>query len=269
VQGARNARALSGQQLEIIEENGVPVLRIIGEQAAPAPAAASGRVTEPIAGLYESIDPSFRPQGWTFVDTPPHPHPDHPTWVQIRTDVTGPNGTSGWIERSYDTATKTVVMENAFLNNLPSWVEAGTPLRQGRGTPTVAYLTMRLMRMLGVGFGDARVVKMSTIQNIEAVMQLEQMHRNGTPYQQAVAQTHSVQYATTSIQQSGSTITSVNIDTSGAWRWRLSDMMDHFRMPPAERQALFARYGLTANDEVLVNYDILINVSPHPTANRP
>jgi hypothetical protein len=270
VQGARNTRALSGQQLEIVEQNGVPVLRIVGDQT-PAPAAAtSGRVTEPIPGLYESIDPSFRPQGWTFRDTGPHPHPDHPTWVQIRTEVTGPNGTRGWIERSYDPATKTVVMENAFLSDLPSWVEAGMPLRQGRGTPTVSYLTMRLMRMLGVGFGEPRVVKMSTIQNIEAVMQLEQMRRNGVSYQQAVAQTHSVQYATTSIQQSGSTITSVNIDTAGAFRWRLSAMMDHFNMPPAERQALFARYGLTANDEVLVNYDIIINVSPHPTAqNRP
>ncbi|HZJ64435.1 MAG TPA: hypothetical protein VFD36_13030 [Kofleriaceae bacterium] len=223
-------------------------------------------MTEPIPGLYESIDPAFRPQGWQFHDTPPHPHPDHPGWVQIRTEVTAPNGTTGWIERSYDAATKTVVMENAFLSDLPSWIEAGIPLRQGRGTPTVSYLTMRLMRMLGVGFGETRVVKMSTIQNIEAVMQLEQMRRNGIPVQQGVAQTHSVQYATTSIQQSGQTITGVNIDTSNAFQWRLSQMMDHFNMPQAERQTLFQRYGLTANDEVMVNYDIIINVSPVPTA---
>jgi hypothetical protein len=262
VQGARNARALVGKPLEIVEENGVPVLRIAGEQA-PAPAT-TGRVTEPIPGLYDSIDPSFRPQGWQFRDTPPHPHPDHPQWVQVRTEVTAPNGTSGWIERSYDPNTKTLVMENAFLSDLPSWVEAGVPLKQGKGTPTVAYLTMRLMKMLGVGFGETKVVKMSTIQNIEAVMQLEQMKRSGIPYEQGVAQTHSVQYATTSIQQSGQSITNVKIDMSNAWRWKLSDMMDHFRMPEAERQALFAKYGLTANDEVLVNYDILLNVAPFP-----
>jgi hypothetical protein len=266
VQGARNARALSGQQLEIVEQNGVPVLRIVGDTT-PAPAAASsGRVTEPIPGLYESIDPSVRPQGWQFVDEGPRPHRAHPNWVQIITRVRGPNGETGVIDRSYDAATRTLVMENAFLNDLPTWIEAGIPLRQGRGTPTVTYLTMRQMRMLGVGFGETRVVKMSTIQNVEAVMQLEQLRRSGVSYQQGVAQTHSVQYATTSIQQSGQTITGVSIDTSGAWPWRLSAMMDHFNMPQAERQALFARYGLTANDEVLVNYDIIINVAPHPTA---
>ena len=155
-------------------------------------------------------------------------------------------------------------MENAFLSDLPSWVEAGVPLKQGKGTPTVAYLTMRLMKMLGVGFGETKVVKMSTIQNIEAVMQLEQMKRSGIPYEQGVGQTHSVQYATTSIQQSGQSVTSATIDMSNAWRWKLSDMMDHFRMPEAERQALFAKYGLTPNDEVLVNYDILLKVAPFP-----
>jgi len=101
------------------------------------------------------------------------------------------------------------------------------------------------------------------------VMQLEQMRRNGIPYQQGVAQTHSVQYATTGIQQSGQTITGVSIDTSGAWQIRLSQLMDHFNMPQAERQALFAKYGLTANDEVLANYDILINVAPFPAQPRP
>jgi hypothetical protein len=262
VQGARNARSLSGKPLEVVEENGVPVLRIVGEQA-PAPAA-TGRVTEPIPGLYDSIDPKFRPAGWQFHDTPPHPHPDHPQWVQIRTDITAPDGTTGWIERSYDPASKTLVMENAFLNQLPSWVEAGVPLKQGKGTPTVAYLTMRLMKMLGVGFGETRTVKMSTIQNIEAVMQLEQLKRTGVPYEQGVGKTHSVQYATTSIQQSGQSITNVRIDMSNTWRWKLSEMMDHFRMPETERQALFAKYGLTANDEVLVNYDVLIDVSPVP-----
>src|SRR5262249_22781503 len=208
------------------------------------PGATSGRVTEPIPGLYESIDPNVTPTGWHFSDTPPHEHPDHPGWVQVRTEIVAPDGSAGWIERSYDPKTKTLVMENAFLKELPSWIEAGKPLKDGKGTPTVAYLTMRQMKMLGAKFGETKVVKMSTIQNIEAVMQLEQMKRNGIPYEQGVAKTHSVTYATTSIQQSGQMITTVKIDTSGAWPWRLSEMMDHFRMPEAERQALFAKYGL-------------------------
>src|SRR5262249_42250181 len=103
VRGARNARSLSGRQLEIGEENGAPVLRSSGEHAR-TPRAGTGRVPEPIPGLYQSIDPSFRPQGWQFHDTGPHPHPQHPGWVQIRTEVVAPNGKTGWIERSYDAA---------------------------------------------------------------------------------------------------------------------------------------------------------------------
>ena len=57
---------------------------------------------------------------------------------------------------------------------------------------------------------------MSTIQNIEAVMQLEQMKRNGLPYEQGVGKTHSVTYATTSIQQSGQMIGRVSCDASSS-----------------------------------------------------
>jgi hypothetical protein len=263
VQGARNTRALTGQPLEIVEEGGVPVLRVVGETAQVP--VTTGRVTEPIPGLYESIDPSFRPPGWQFVDTPPHPHLENPQWVQITTQVTAPDGSTGLIERSYDATTRTLIMENAFLNRLPGWIDAGVPLREGRGTPTVAYLTMRLMKMFGIAYGETNVVKMSTIQNVEAVMQLEQLRRAGVPYEQGVAQTHSVQYATTSIQQSGQTITGVAIDMSNRFYWRLSDMMNHFDMPETERQRLFALYGLTADDRVMVNYDILIHVAPFPT----
>jgi hypothetical protein len=52
-------------------------------------------------------------------------------------------------------------------------------------------------------------------------MQLEQMKRAGIPYDQGVAKTHSVQYARTSIQQSGQTIIGVRIDTSRAFLWKL------------------------------------------------
>lgn len=224
----------------------------------------SGRVTEPVSGLYESIDPSFTPPGWHFADKPPYEHPRHPGWIRIRTEVVAPDGSFGVIERSYDPKTKTLIMENAFLKDLPSWIEAGRPLKDGKGTPTVAYLTMRQMKMLGAKFGETRTVKMSTIQNIEAVMQLEQMKRDGIPYVQGVAKTHSVTYATTSIQQSGQMIIDVKIDTSGAWPWQLSDMMDHFAMPEAERRALFVKYGLAPTDTVMVNYDIYIDVAPYP-----
>jgi hypothetical protein len=227
-----------------------------------AAATTQGRVNEPVPGLYDSIDPDFVPPGWRFEDQM-RPHPKLRGWVRCDTNIVAPDGTSGWVQRSYDPQTKTLVMENAFLNDLPSWIDAGKPLKSGKGTPTVAYLTMRQMKKFGVHFGEITAVKMSTIQNIEAVMQLEHMKRNGIPYDQGIAKTHSVTYATTSIQQSGQTIVDVKIDTSGAWPWRLSEMMEHFEMPESERQALFSKYGLKPEDAVLVNYDIIIDMAPH------
>ncbi len=37
-------------------------------------------------------------------------------------------------------------------------------------------------------------------------------------------------------------ITDVKIDMSGAFDWKLSEMMDWFSMPDAERAALFKKY---------------------------
>lgn len=155
-------------------------------------------------------------------------------------------------------------MENAFLQHLPSWIDAGVPLVPGRGSPTVTYLTLRQMRLLGAHFGELQTIKMSTIQNVEAVMQLEQLARQGMSLDAAVAKTHSVAYATTSIEQSGHTIVDIRIDTSRTWRWQLKAMMDRFKTDAKRRQELFTKYGLTESDNVLVNYDILIDLAPHP-----
>lgn len=155
-------------------------------------------------------------------------------------------------------------MENAFLQDLPKWIDAGTPLISGRGTPTVTYLSLRQMKLLGARFGELEVVKMSTIQNVEAIMQLEQLVRLGKSMDAAVAATHSVKYATTAIEQSGHTITSIHIDTRNSWKWPMWRLMDYFHIPTARQQELFKQYGLTKTDEVLMNYDILINVSPYP-----
>jgi hypothetical protein len=126
---------------------------------------------------------------------------------------------------------------------------------------------------------------MSTIQNVEAVMQLEHMRRAQSKVQdieqvlqldattrseelslleRGVSDTHSVKYATTSIQQSGHAIENVQADLRNAFVWRLEDMMNHFGVPDARRQELFAAYHLNPNDNVLVNYDVLIEVGPHP-----
>jgi hypothetical protein len=125
---------------------------------------------------------------------------------------------------------------------------------------------------------------MSTIQNIEAVMHLERMRRDKSKIatindvlqldpatrakelkilKEGVPKTHSVTYATTPIEQSGHTIQSVDADLTNSFAWNLGDMMDHFGMDPQQRDALFKKYGLNEHDDVLVNYDIKIQVGPH------
>lgn len=197
-------------------------------------------------------------------DGPPHPHPEHPEWVQITTKVYGPNHEEGWIERSYDASNKMIIMENAFLDKLPRWIHAGVAMDPAKGTPLVAYLTLRHMKMLGAGFGEMKTIKMSTIQNVEAVMQLERFERDGLSRAEAVRKTHSVTYASTSVQQSGHTITTVRIDETSAFRWRLDKMMDHFRFSKTRRQELLDKYGLQKTDMMLVNYDIYLDLSPYP-----
>jgi len=223
-----------------------------------------GRVSDPVEGLYDSIAPDLQPPGWKFTDVGPAPNKEYPHLMQIETKVVAPDGTTGRIERSYDPKKKQLVMENAFLDKLPSWIDAGVPLRADKGTPTVAYLTMRQMKLFDIQYGHVSEVKMSSIQNVKAVMQLERRLRDGESLDAAVAQTHSVEYASTSIQQSGQEIVDIRIETTKAWRWELEAMMDHFDVSPKERAKLFDAYELKPSDEVLVNYDIFISVVPHP-----
>jgi len=221
------------------------------------------RVDEPVPGLYDSIDPKGQPPGWTIDDKPPK-HNSASGTVKYRTEVVAPDGSSGYIERTYDPKTGTLVMENAFLTGLPKWVDMGVPMSPGKGTPTITYLTVRQMKQMKIQFGSLKKVKMSTIQNVEAVMQLEQMKRSGKTLAEAIPNTHSVKYATTTIEQSGHAVGKIKADMTNAFPWKLSDMMDHFGMAPVDRQALFKAYKLGPDDTVTVNYDILIDVSPHP-----
>jgi len=62
---------------------------------------------------------------------------------------------------------------------------------------------MRQMKLLGVDYGSLKTVKMSGIQNVEAICQLAAIVRTGTPVNEAVVRTHSVQYG----EQSSSQVT--------------------------------------------------------------
>jgi hypothetical protein len=230
-----------------------------------AEAAQGGRVRSPKAGLYEGVQTSRAPKGWTFQDAPIKVEPDGTKTLTTR--VLGPNGETGTFERAYNPATKKLELLNAFLEGLPKWVDSPTPLVAGKGIPTNAYVTMYQMRKLGVGFGGLKTVKMSTIQNIEAILQLESLKRQGVALEKAILMTHSVEYAETSIIQSGHEIVSAKVDVSGAWTDKtIGFLMSHFEAGDAAKiaknDALLQKYGLKRSDKMLMNYDILLSVKP-------
>jgi hypothetical protein len=234
------------------------------------------RIVDPVPGLFDSIDatPHKAPPGWRFLDeilTSPSTGV-----VKVCTYVTGPHGEEGRMVRMYVPEKKMLVMDAAFLDELPRWIDAGVPLRADKGTPTVAYLTLRQLKLAQVHFGELRTVKMSNIQNFETLLQLKQLTSQGLSLDEAIRQTHSVQYAMTSIQQSGHTVLGVRAhvdDSTHAFREQVGAIMNYFetRYDPArnaarvkKHDALLAQYGMQRSDVVLAGFDIYFDLAPHP-----
>src|SRR5262249_42667557 len=137
------------------------------------------------------------------------------------------------------------------------------------------YLTLRQMRALGVAFGSLETVKMSTIQNALAVMQLDQALKRGIPLDQAVLQTHSVQYAQRTIIPAGDKIVGARVEVGA--RTPINAMLSPYeaRAPSLspKNKHLLADYGLTRSDVVLWNYGIYLHVQsvamPTPVVGAP
>jgi hypothetical protein len=240
--------------------------------AGPAVAGGKPRVTEPVPGLFEGIDAAPKVSDWKIVDDTTL---EGDTKV-ITTQVTTPDGKSGWIERAYNPNTKTFEMRNAFLDDLPKWVKEGGPsLDPAKGTPTVTYLTIRQMKLAGVDYAGAQTVKMSTIQNVRAVIEFNAQLAQGVAPEAAVMNTHSIQYAETSIVQSGSKITGATVG-GAVCETPLKVMLEWYethsghRSTPdpdivAKHDLLIAKHGqgvVTRDTVVKWNYDIYLKVAP-------
>ncbi len=157
-------------------------------------------------------------------------------------------------------------MSEAFLNTLPKWVNSSVSLVSGKGVPTVTYMTSYQMKRLGVGFGGLNSVKMSTIQNFETILQLEKSRRAGIDLDLAILQTHSVQYAETSIIQSGHQITGAHLSIANAAQRPVGELMRSYeiREPAlkAVHDALLSKYGMQRSDNVLLNFSIKLDLAP-------
>ncbi len=256
------------------------------EPAKPAPDP-KGRVNEPVKGLYEGVDPKAKVTEWSFSDSKPRPDPDphYAGYITVKTNVTGPNKdgsgvATGWIERAYNPSTKTLLMKNAFLEDLNSWVNHGGPsLKAGKGTPTVTYLSIRQMKLLGIDYAGLTTVKMTTIQNVRAVIELAALMKQGMSADEAIVKTHSYAYGSTTVIQSGLTIVKARVG-GDVWRSPLRDMMEHYetgggrRAPDpdvvAKHDAMLQELGkgqITRDTEVMWNYDVILDVKPFEGGN--
>lgn len=233
------------------------------------------RVVDPVPGLFDSIDTTenVAPPGWKFRDEI-QPISMLLGIVRVQTDVVGPNGQTGWIKRTVHAQKQMLIMEAAFLDELPRWIDAGVPLRPDRGTPTVTYLTLRQMKMANGHFGGLKSVKMSTIQNFETLLQIKQLTDAKVPLDEAVKQTHSVQYAMTSIQQSGHKVLAVRveIDPNETFHDQIGRLMYHRetqgRTAPRDpalvtkHDELLKKYGMSRTDIMMINFNIYFDLAP-------
>jgi hypothetical protein len=220
------------------------------------------RVDEPVDGVFESVSLSSRQKGWSFED---HVEPQDDGWIRVATKVNAPNGAAGSIARKYNPATGELTMSAAFFDKeLPKWIQLGTPMAPGRGTPTFAYLQMRQMRKLGIGRSTLKKVKMSSILNVRTVVELHAKVRDGTPLNEAILETHSVQYAQTPLVQSGHRIRKATV--SGGGKWNINTLLGLYEIDDpslrAVHDAILSEHGVKRGDDVLSGFDIELELVP-------
>src|SRR4029453_3274507 len=150
------------------------------------PSGAPAVITDEAAGgLYQTVEGEMRNSGWLVAEG--RLEPSAPGEMVQETRLVGPNGAEGRLVRAYDPMARQLELISAFFDpDLPRWIDAGAvPLVSGRGTPTIAFFTMRQMRAMGIDYGSLRSVKMSTIQNVEAICQLHWLLSKQVPIEQA------------------------------------------------------------------------------------
>jgi hypothetical protein len=241
-----------------------------GEAETPGPETTTtpGRTTTEVPGLKAAIDPANPPPGgWAFTDTVTTAG----DVTTVRTSVTAPDGTTGSMARSHNSATGEFSMDYAFLDNIPSgtrWVQTTPEMVAGRGTPLETYMTLRQMRILeterGATFVGPRTVHMSTIINVRTLLQIAAHEATlGRPMTPAelnvfILETHSVQYAQNSIIQSGGRIAGAQV--TGGVRVNAGG-----EFTPAD----LAANHIGPDQQVLSGFDIDLNVVPSNAPTTP
>jgi hypothetical protein len=253
------------------------------------------RVRTRVPGLYESIDVSRCPVGWTITN---NLQTEAGGGRVIQTHVIGPNGATGFFERGYNPAYQRIELRNAFLrlpgmtDQLPGWVTGmGVPMVASRGTPAVQYFTLYQLKLLGVPAGQVRwwrrllyaarlragpfaapglvtSIKMSTIQNVEVIVHLHWLRQQypSTELSRLVAHTASVEYGETTAVQCGYRLVGTRYVAAGEWENAIGIMLNHFEAGNQQRKAdndnLLARFSFDRQTVMKQNFDIELAVVP-------
>lgn len=194
----------------------------------------------------------------------------HKDYKGYKTTILDPStGIRGEIIRSYYEnyeGKRMLVMNNASLDSSLQWSDVDLPLVPGRGTPTVAYATLRQMQMLKIKYGDLEMVRLANIENAETAAQLRRAQLNtwagGAKVEDSLANLASVRYARTILEQSGHTITRIRVDAMNPIPTPLEKLMKNL----SEKQ--FAEIEeatkLSRKQSVYSLFDIILDVAPLP-----
>jgi hypothetical protein len=231
--------------------------------------------------VYVSIDPTSKTpaEGWKFDDTVEQEGGD--VWV-AKTKVVAPNNEEGMGERALNIRTGELEMREIKAPRGASWIKTETPMIEGKGTPTASYITMRLMRLLGIAPGTLKRVTVKNIWNVEAILQLRSLEAAGFSRDQGVARTSSVTSQEASIVQSGHAITGVKV--IGGKEASLEEALTYWEKDQgkldkpdpaivARYDEILKRYGLTHEEAIngtfFWDYNIEITLSPMPKGVTP
>jgi hypothetical protein len=236
---------------------------LIQRLAAKIPALRGGR--PPMS----EIDPTVPRVGdWTFESVPPESVPEGLQVVRVEATLSGGRG-FGHAQRAYNPATGEFQAMEMHLHNVPPelrFVDVG-----GRPVPLSDYLTMRIMRQLQVPAGSLRTFRIVGVENVRAVLELEQAVRGGTPADQAVLQTQAVRYNERAITSAGGgRVLAARVE--GGSRVPLSELLATWEgtTPPPDMVARHNRilqdFNLTreqaAGYEVHSNFDVVLSLLP-------
>src|SRR5262245_3988217 len=168
----------------------------------------------------------------------------------------------------------------------------GVQMVAGRGTPTVQFVTLYQLKLLGVpageptlwrrilyqlkhlgipfaGHGVVTKFKMSTIQNFETIVHLHWLRQKhlGASLDQLIGFTASVKYAETTAVQSGyRRVGGTRYVPAEEWENAIDCLMGFHekgnRVRIDENNALLQKYGFVRSTVMKQNFDIAFDVAP-------